>query len=321
MPDFLSLLGEKKIFHELALDRVSVKGAGLGRLAQADAGVSTVEIRHITLSYLSITVGNVLLSGYSGEAVMSGKGALEQILLRNADSTFKLEMQPVGATYRIAASGSNWKSPFKPSLAFQSIDAKGELRDTRLELSRIEGRAYEGLVEGKASLEWSGGATLAGNLELKHMNVTKLLAGLGTDLSAEGELTARLRLDAKADNLGKLADALRSEATFEMKRGAVKGFDLGEAARRTGNAPTRGGETKFEQLTGSLQCDPQNCRLSGVQLSSGLFKASGNLGIAGNAKVSGSVDVELKSSAATFRMPLAISGTTKDPLLTPGRGK
>ena len=320
-PDFLSLLGEKKIFHELTLERVSVKGAGLGRLAQADAGGSTAKIRHITLSYLSLAVGNVLLSGYSGEVVMSDKGALEQILLRNADSTLKLEMQPAGATYRIAASGSNWKSPFKPSLTFQSIDAKGELRDTRLELSRIEGRAYEGLLEGKASLEWSGGATLAGNLELKHMNVTKLLAGLGTDLSAEGELTARLRLDAKADNLGKLADALRSEATFEMKRGAVKGFDLGEAARRTDNAPTRGGETKFEQLTGSLQCEPQNCRLSGVQLSSGLFKASGNLGIVGNAKVSGGVDVELRSSAVTLRMPLTISGTTKEPLLTPGRGR
>ena len=321
MPDIFSLLGEKKIFNELALERVSVKGTGLGRLAQADAGGNAAELRHISLSNLSLTVGGILFSGFGGEVVMSGQGAPEKILLQNADGTLKLELQPAGGGYRIAASGSNWKSPFKPMLTFLALDAKGELRDTRLELSGIEGRAYEGLVGGKASLEWDGGAVLSGNLDLQHMNATKLLAVLGTDLSAEGELTARLRLDAKADSLVKLADALHTEATFEMKRGAVKGFDLGEAARRSGNAPTRGGETKFEQLTGSLQCDPQGCRLSGLRLGSGLFKASGNLTIAGNEKVSGGVEVELKSSAATLRMPLTISGSTKDPLLTPGRSR
>ncbi len=321
MPDIFSLLGEKKIFNELSLERVSVKGMGLGRLAQADAGGNAAELRHITLSNLSLTAGGILFSGFSGEVVMSGKGTPEKILLQNVDRTLKLELQPEGAGYRIAASGSNWKSPFKPMLTFVAIDAKGELRDSRLELSGIGGRAYEGLIEGKASLDWGSGAVLAGNLDLQHMNATKLLAVLGTDLSAEGELWVRLRLDAKADNLGKLADALHTEATFEMKRGAVKGFDLGEAARRTGNAPTRGGETKFEQLTGSLQCDPQGCRLGGLRLSSGLFKANGNLSIAGNAKVSGGVEVELKSSAATLRIPLTISGSTKDPLLTSGRSR
>ncbi|MCZ7655163.1 MAG: hypothetical protein M5R42_14185 [Rhodocyclaceae bacterium] len=59
---------------------------------------------------------------------MSGQGAPEKILLQNADGTLKLELQPAGVGYRIAASGSNWKSPFKPMLTFLALDAKGELR-------------------------------------------------------------------------------------------------------------------------------------------------------------------------------------------------
>ena len=323
VPDLLSLLGEKKIFNELEFDGVSVKDIGLGQLAQAGAGAgsSGAEIRHITLSNMSLSVGEALLGGISGEVMMSGKGVPEKILLRNVEGTLKVELQPMGGGYRISAGGSNWKAPFKPSLTFQSIDVRGELRDTRLDLSKIEGRAYDGQIEGKASLDWAGSAALTGNFDLKHMNATKLLAGLGADLSAEGELTARFRLDAKADKLAKLADALSADASFEMKRGAVKGFDLVEAARRTGNVQTRGGETGFEQLSGTLQCAPKDCRLSSLRLSSGLFKASGNLVIAGNAQLSGGVDIELKSSAATLRMPLTISGSTKDPLLTHGRSR
>lgn len=320
-PDFFSLLGDKTVLHDLELGTASITGAGLGRLAQVGAGGPAMEIRHMTLTNLDLTVGDVQLGGLHGEVMMNGRGAPEKILLRNAEGTLKLEAEPKGAGYQISASGSNWKVPFKPNLVFHTMETQGVLSGTRLDLGKFDGRIFDGLVEGKASLEWGGGAAFTGNLELKHVNATKLLAALGTALSAEGELAAKLRLDAKADTLAKLSDALRIEAAFEMKRGALKGFDLAEAARRTGSAPTRGGETKYEQLTGSLQCGPQDCRVGNVRLSSGLFKASGNMGIAGNAQLSGGVDVEIRGSATTLRMPLLISGSTKEPILTQGRGR
>lgn len=319
VPDFFSLMGEKKVFHDLVLDKVVVKESGLGRLAQAGAGPgsATLEIRHITLNDLSLMVGNVFLGGLDGEVKMSGTGSPQTILLRNAEGTLRLEMQPQGEGYRIAAFGSAWKSPFKPNLTFQTIDVQGQLRTSRLDLHKIDGKAYEGLVEGNASLDWAGSAALTGNLELKRVNATRLLAALGSDLSAEGDLSAGLKLDATADSLGKLDEALRVDGSFEMKRGAAKGFDLGEAMRSSGRAATRGGETKFEQLTGMVQCGPQECRLDNLRLVSGLLTAGGNLGIAGGGKLSGVMNVELKGSVTTLRVPFAIGGTTKDPLLTP----
>lgn len=319
VPDFLSLLGSRKVFHELAFNKVAVKDTGLGRLALA--GEAPAEIRHVTLNDLRLTVGDAVIGGLGGEVRMTAAGAPETIRLRNADGTLKLEMQPKGEGFSIAVSGNAWITPFKPNLTFQTLDVQGVLHPSRLDLSKVDVRAYEGLIEGKAALDWAGSAVLAGDLELKHMNSTRLLAALGSDLSAEGELSARLKLDARADRLGKLAEALRVDGSFEVKRGAAKGFDLGEAVRSTGRGATRGGETKFEQLTGMVEYGPQECRLGNLRLASGLLTAGGNLGIAGSGHLSGAMNVELKSSAATLRMPLAIGGTTKDPLLIPSRGR
>lgn len=321
VPDFLSLLGERTIIRELEIDGARVKSAGLGRLAQAGAGANAAEIRHVSLKGLSLSVGDVLIGGLDGQIMMNGSGSPEKILLRNAEGTLDIEMQPMGDGFRLAASGSNWKAPFMLGLTFQRIEARGELRAGGLNLNKVDGSAFEGLVEGKASLDWANGAVFAGSLEFKHVNSTRLLTALGSELSAEGELTASVQLDAKSGQLARLAEALRAGATFEVKRGAVKGFDLAEAARKAGHSPTLGGETKFEQLSGVLQCDQGNCRLGSLRLSSGLFKAGGNIEIARGGKVDGVLNVEIRSSAATLRMPLTVGGTTKDPQLTPGLGK
>jgi hypothetical protein len=319
IPDFFSLLGARKVFHELALSDLAVSNDGLGRLALA--GAAPAEIRRVTLNGVRLTIGDTVLGGFGGEVLMTSAGVPEKILLRNADGSLKLEMQPKGEGFLFSASGSNWKTPFKPTLTFQAIEAQGVLQPSRLELNKVDGRAYEGLIEGKAALGWAGGAVLAGNLELKHMNSTRLLAALGSDLSAEGELSARLKLDAKADRLDGLVEALRVGGGFEIKRGAARGFDLIEAARSSGRAAARGGETKFEQLTGMVQYGQQESRLGDLRLTSGLLTAGGNLGIARDGKLSGMMNVELKSSAAVVRMPLAIGGTTKAPQLTQSRGR
>lgn len=316
-PDFLSLLGDKKVFHALTFNNVEVKEAGLAKLARVAKASAPVEIRRLALKGVGLSLGDLRLDSLDGEVKLTPAGAVEAIHLHNAGGTLKLELRPQGEFYRIAVAGDNWRAPFKPNMLFQWLEAQGELRSTRLDLAKINGKAYEGLVEGKASLEWAGGARLAGDLELTRVSAAKLLDAFGTGLSAEGELSVRLKLTAKADNLAKLAEALHADGSFEMKRGAAKGFDLGEAVRSRG--PTRGGETKFEQFSGTIEYEPSGSRLGSLRLASGLLSSGGSLDIAGNGQLSGAMVVELKSSAGTVRMPLSVGGTTKDAVLTPAR--
>lgn len=318
-PEFSSLLDEKKVFRHVTLRNIAVRAAGLGRLARAAASAPAVDIRQLSLVGLSLSVGETVLPGHDGEVILGAGGAVEAIELRNAEGTLKLRLEPKGEAYRIAATGNAWKAPFKPVLTFQWLEARGELRPDRLELENIEAKAFDGLLAGKVDFGWAGDATLAGEIELKRMNAEQLLAALGADLSARGDLSVRLKLTADSDGVGTLSDALRVAGAFEMGRGAVLGLDLVEAARSRG--PTRGGETKFEQLSGQVECDPQGCRLGGLQLASGLLTAGGSLGVARAGPLSGTLSAVLKSSAATVRIPLSVGGSAKDPVLTTGRAR
>ncbi len=316
-PDFLSLFGEKMILHELVLDKVVVRRAGLSRLAQA--GAAPAEIRRLAFQGLSLELGTARIDDMSGEARMTAAGAIEQIRLRNADGTFKLDMRPAGEAFRLTFVGNDWKTPFAPNLKFRWIEGEGALRSSGLELGKIAGKAYEGLIEGRATLGWDDGLALAGEFELKRMEAAGLLEALGSAIAAEGELTVRLKLVARTDDFGKMNEALRAEGTFDLKRGAAIGFDVGEAARS--RAPTRGGETKFEQLSGDFRIDAEKRRIENIRLGSGLLRAGGNLAIDREGRLDGMLDIELKGTTATQKVSLTIAGTARDPQLAPGRGK
>lgn len=323
VPDFFSLLGEKKVLREMQFERVAIKNQGLGRIAQwggGKGGAGTVEIRHISLAGLSLEAGGAVLDGVSGEVLMTPGGTPEKIQLRNADSTLKFDVQPKGAGYTIAVLGNAWKTPFAPGLTFDYLDAQGELSATRLGLSKIDGKLYDGLISGSGSLDWSRGAVLEGDIDLKRLSLARLLAALNPEFSGEGDVSSKLKLESKADSLGKLMDSLSADASFDVKRGAMKGFDLGEAVRSTGRSPTRGGTTKFEQFSGNLQYDQQAYRLTSLRLSSGLMKAGGNLNIGKDRRLNGMIEVEVKGSAALIKAPVSVGGTLKEPWLMPTKG-
>ena len=323
VPDFFSLLGEKKILREVQLDRVAIKNQGLGRIAQwggGKGGAGIVEIRHISLAGLSLEAGGSVLDGISGEVLMAPGGTPEKIQLRNADATLKLDVQPKGGGYTITVLGNAWKTPFAPGLTFDYLDAQGELGATRLDLSRIDGKLYEGLISGSGSVDWSHGAVLGGDIDLKRLSLARLLAALNPEFSGEGDVSSKLKLESKADSLGKLMDSLSADASFDVKRGAMKGFDLGEAVRSTGRSPTRGGTTRFEQFSGNLQYDQQAYRLTNLRLSSGLMKAGGHLNIGKDRRLNGMMEVEVKGSAALIKAPVSVGGTVKEPWLMPTRG-
>jgi uncharacterized protein involved in outer membrane biogenesis len=277
-------------------------------------------IRHIVLKDLEFVAGEAELGGMQGEVSMAASGAPENIRLRNEEGTLTLDLAPNADGFRIAAAGTGWRSPTKPGLVLDRLDAQGELKANRLELGKLDGKAYDGLVEGHLSLDWTSGVRLKGELVLKRLNATRVLAALESDFAGEGELSGKVRLDGEDMRTGNLRESLRSEAEFVVGRGAVKGFDLGEAVRNAGRSATQGGTTKFEQFSGTMLNDPQGMRLGNLRMNSGLLQAVGNLSVAPDGQLKGAVEVELKSSAKALRVALLLGGTSKVPLLTPKRG-
>jgi len=318
MPEFLSLTGQTTVVRDVVLERVQVKAEALGRLAGA-GGAPGLDIRVLRLNDLSLTVAGHTFGGFGGEVEMSG--APGKIQLKNSDGTLRLELQPGKEGYRLVATAYAWVLPTKPALKFDFLEAQGELKPGGLELGKLEGRTLDGIVAGSLLLEWARDTRLKWDADMKRLSLTKVLSALESEFGGGGEVSGRLLLEGQAESFARLSNALKAQATFEVRRGSIGGFDLGEAARNTSRTPTRGGVTRFEQLSGSLRTDAQGARLGDLRLTSGLFKASGAMNITPEKQLSGNVEIELKSSATTIRVPLIVGGTAKEPLLTPARGR
>lgn len=319
MPEFLSLTGQTTVVNDLVLERVQVKVVALDRLAGA-GGAPGLHIRAMRLNDLSLTVAGQAFGGFDGEVEMAA-GVPGKIRLKSSDGTLGLELQPVKEGYRIVAAANAWTLPTKPALKFDFLEAQGELRPGRLELGKLEGKTLDGLVAGSLSLDWTSGMRLKWDGDMKRLSLTKVLSALESEFGGDGELHGKLLLEGQAESFARLSNALKAEATFEVRRGSIGGLDLGEAARNTGRMPTRGGVTRFEQLSGSLRTGAHGARLGDLRLSSGLFKASGAMTITREKQLGGNIDVELRSSATTIRVPLIVGGTAKEPLLTTARGR
>jgi hypothetical protein len=147
------------------------------------------------------------------------------------------------------------------------------------------------------------------------------MAALAGQPPLEGRASGRLRVEARADHLGQLAGSARLEGPFSIAQGALMRIDLANAARAGGGADAslRGGSTKFEQLNGSLVRDDKGVRLSGLQLSAGLMRATGQGAVDREEAVIGTGMVELRSSAGSLRTAIRLEGKAADPELRIGR--
>jgi uncharacterized protein involved in outer membrane biogenesis len=268
---------------------------------------------------MSVAIGDARIDGISGDVDLAPAGVTERIRLRNADGSLTIEVLPKAGSYKIAVSAKGWKMPASPNLALDYLEARGDLGNSRIELSSIEGRLYQGLISGTGAIDWSDGAVMDFDIQFQRVNLAKLLPALGAEITGEGDVSGKIRLKSTAGSLGALTTGLKADASFELKRGSVGGFDLAAVVHSVGRVPTRGGVTTFEQFSGKLKFEQDSYRLSNLHMGSGLMKAGGYLNIDANKRLKGALVVEVKGSAAWIKVPVAIGGTTSEPLLTPTR--
>ena len=95
--------------------------------------------------------------------------------------------------------------------------------------------------------------------------------------------------------------------------------DIVRAIQSPSRDGVRGGKTRFETLTGTLQLTPDKVySYRRLQLGSGPMNAAGNVDVAANGDLSGRVSAELGSKTVVVaRGNLAVTGNLKTPLLRP----
>lgn len=110
-----------------------------------------------------------------------------------------------------------------------------------------------------------------------------------------GLLEARTTLSARADKLGALPDAMRSQTRFTVNQAVLHGIDLAMAVKSVGRS--RGGQTALDTLAGQVNTQGKAVQLCNLVASYGVLSATGNVDKSPAQALSGRISVALGDAA------------------------
>ncbi len=182
----------------------------------------------------------------------------------------------------------------------------------------LDGRVGGGTIKGKFSpgKTGRGDPLLTGELDTASVEVSYFTAPSRT---LTGRLEAHTELQANLRDLGAVADVLQTQTKFTIHNAVVHGIDLAQAVKTVGI--NRGGETRLDTLAGQLATHGRAAELRNLVASSGALSATGNVNMAADKNLSGSVNVNLaeKVAGTALGVPLVVGGTLDSPSVTLSR--
>ena len=321
IPELISLSGAQWVIRHARLEDLVLRRPGIMASAHwfdpLPGSQPVLILRRVEIERLSVEVADARLSGLSGEVRMRVDGGVDKILLHDAGRSLHLEATPATAGYRLSVLGNALKIPFKVDLNFDSLEAQGEITADRLLLRKLAGRIHGGLIEGTVQFDWSAAPSLRADIGLTRVSAGRLMAALNPEVSIEGNIVGKFHLESQAKDFAQLSDKLRVDGEFLAERGLVNRFDLMEAARS--GRPTRGGFTRYERFSGTLQLDNNAWHLGRLKIDSGLVQAAGALDIGADSRLKGQMELDLRGSATGLNASLQIAGTLASPQLSATR--
>jgi uncharacterized protein involved in outer membrane biogenesis len=324
-PALSSLFGTPKIIRSLEIDKLVLTQAGLDKIPlwmkpdKPDEPAAVV-IQSIKLDDATLKLAKTTFGPFDARLAMTDDG-LESASIVGRDGKLKAFVKPEGKDrYVIEANARGWTVPVGPAVLFEELSVKGTATLKNASFDDIRAKLYGGTAAGKAAIDWTKGFQLKGNLEVSQIEVKPLLQAIGRPASVSGRLTARPAFSARAASVDQIPAVLRLETPFEVHGGVLHGMDIGKAATvlvgtREG---AKGGETRFDRLSGHLVLERGTRRLTKLNIASGSLSADGNVTISPRDELSGRVNAKVSAaSVASATVPLNVSGTVQSPILLP----
>lgn len=320
-PELWTLTAPVKVLRRVEVEGVTVDAPllqRLARLAQQTDGPKTVAVREISVRNVKLAFGDFRWEPLRADLWLDPQG-LRLVEAGTEDGSLQVHLVPEGARYAVTLEGHNWKLPLKPSLRFDELRGKGTLDAAGLSLPELEGRLYGGELAAAGSIGWKDGIRIEGEARAAGVEIEPVVRMLSQSVALSGQLHAAGRFHLAATEAGRLAESLRATFRFEVKKGVLYNFDLAGAVRSLASDGTRGGQTSFNELAGTVHLVGKTVRLRDIRVASGLLEADGNVDIAANRSLSGRLNVEMKGTAGLVSVPLELGGTLGDPVLFPNR--
>jgi uncharacterized protein involved in outer membrane biogenesis len=325
-PRLTSLLSDQKVISEISLHGVVI---GQPLIAKASAwagrsgggGPATVRVERVKVRDAFVNLTDFKLRDIDLDLELTTDSGLARAQVRADHDHLNATLVPQGRDLAVDIAARDWKLPTGPPLLMATLTASGTLNPQQgLTLATIEGRLYDGTVSGKLNVGWAKDWTIAGNLDIHNVEIQPVVALFTKDTTISGRLTANPVVDMRAPSATQLSDAVDVESDFKVEQGILYKIDLSNAPKALLDKDAlKGGETRFDHVSGHLSVDSTGYYLSKVQIASGALSADAEVSISPKQELSGQIDVAVKGTSGLVSTPLALSGTVQNPLLYPSK--
>ncbi|HWH47914.1 MAG TPA: AsmA-like C-terminal region-containing protein [Burkholderiales bacterium] len=323
IPSLTSLFSEQKVIRKISLRGVLMNQRLIAKASTwagrpASGGPAPVRVERIEVRDANIDFTDFKLSHADVILELTPEGGLAQAQVHADQGRLVGTLVPQGKEFALKVSAQDWKLPAGPPILLSSLAASGILNADGLVLSTIDSRLYDGTLAGTLTVGWKKDWTVAGNFDVRQVEIGPLVALFSKETTISGRLLANPVIDMRAPSAAQLAEAISVESDFKVENGVLYKVDLAAAPKVLFNKDAmKGGDTRFQEFSGHLSVDPAGYHLTGLNISSGLFKAQGELSISPKQELAGRIDVEVKGTSNLVSTPLAVSGTVQNPTLFP----
>ncbi len=324
IPSTMSMLGSgRAVLSRAVLRDVRMSVDQLGSLAGISDGLGRSDtgfaLLRAEIESLSAKLGELTISGLTGEVFFSAEGKLQKLSMQTEDRALRIDATPTAQGTALHIEGFGWKAFGESAFVFESLLAKGLLQPGKLVIQDIDTTFMGGLLKGSWLLDWSNGFTMAGDATLARLNARKVSEAVAAGLKIDGELGGGPRGRGAGATWQALWKNREGSLDADIARGMLNGLDLGEATRRGAGYVVRSGFTKFDRMTGQVNFGGGQVKVNDILLEAGLLKAIGQATATPAGKVEGSFDVSLQSAGLSLRTPVRISGVLPELQAVSGR--
>jgi hypothetical protein len=284
-------------------------------------GPATVRVERVEVRNAFVNLTDFKLRNIDIDLELTPESGLARAQVHADHDHLNATLVPRDKDFAVEITARDWKLPAGPPLLMSRLTASGTLKPLQgITFATIEGRLYDGTASGKLDIGWANEWTIAGNLDIRSVEIQPVVALFTKDTTISGRLTANPVVDMRALSAAQLADAVDVESDFKVEKGILYNIDLSNAPKALLNKDAlKGGQTRFDNFTGHLGVDSAGYYLSKVEITSGVLTADAEISISSKQELSGQIDVAIKGTSALVSTPLALSGTVQNPSLYPSK--
>ena len=304
-PEFDALLGPRKAFSRIEVDRMKLEPELVGQALFAKVKSDTFSVGRIVLKNVEFTGPLALPKGLEFEVIYDDAGMVRAAFVRGPEA-LAAKLAPKGQAIEVEMSASSFTLPFAPEISLSKFSMKGAATPQGLSVSEWDGALLNGTVSGTANVRWGESWIVDGVVTARNINAAVFAPALLSDGRAEGSGKFSMR-----GQPGKLASTGRLDGSFTVTRGVLGSIDLSRAIQTGGKVAT--GRTQFNEMNGQGTYDRGAVTLRNITIGAGQLNAGASADISQNGALSGRIVADVKVAQQRLSATLNLGGTLKEP--------